>query len=56
MSSYYNSELLEIKNIYLKQELGNNIANDKINNIFFNNFFGAKINQGKCNELLYDNH
>ena len=56
MSCYYNSELIDIKNIYLKPELGINIVSDKIKKIFRNKFFESKIKQEKCNERLYDNY
>ena len=56
MSSYYNSEPLEIQNIYLRPELGINLASDKVKNIFRNKFFESYIKQEKCEERLYNNY
>ena len=53
---YYNNDLLEIKNIFLKPEFGAIIASDKIKNIFFNNFFKSKIDQKICNEYVFENY
>ena len=56
MFSYYNSELLPIKNIYLKPELGLIIASDKVKNILREKFFETKIKQNKCYESYYENY
>ena len=56
MSSYYDSELLEIQNIYLRPELGLNIASHKVKNIFCNKYFESYIKQEKCQERIYNNY
>ena len=52
MTTNYNSELLPIKNIYLKPELGLIIVNEEIKKILFKGFFEAKMKENKCKELL----
>ena len=56
MFTYYNSILLEIKNIFLQPELGLIIASDKVKNIFREKFFEEKIKRNKCFESYYDNY
>lgn len=50
VESYYSSKKLEIKNIYLKPELGVIVVNLKIKDILKNKFFDEKIKEGKCYE------
>ena len=48
INSFYGSKSLNIKNIYLKPELGVIIVNSKIEDILKKEFFDKKIKEGKC--------
>ena len=53
MTTNYNSEILPIKNIYLKPELGLILLNNDLKEILLKKFFEEKIKENKCYELLY---
>lgn len=50
ITTKFNSELLEIKNAFLKPELGIILMSTEIKNVLKEKFFDEKIKEGKCYE------
>ena len=53
LTTYFNSDLLDIKDALIRPELGVIILNSNYKDIFSKKFFEEKIKEGKCYDMYY---